>query len=115
MPTLRALHRRGVRLGVVSDTGFDLRPVFEALGLSPYLATVVLLSFQHGVCKPDPSVFLTACHQLDVLPAETLMVGDNPHTDAGAVFAGVSVFLLPPPARIGPRGLGRVLSLAAIS
>ena len=40
------------------------------------------------------------------------MVGDNPLTDAGAVAAGLYVFLLPRPARTGPRGLGHVLSLA---
>lgn len=111
LSTLRALHGRGVRLGIVSDTGFDLRPVFDALEMSAYLDAIVL-SFQHGACKPDPSVFLTACDQLDVEPAETLMVGDNPSTDAGAVSAGLSVFLLPRPTLTGPRGLNHVLSLA---
>jgi putative hydrolase of the HAD superfamily len=56
-------------------------------------------------------VFLTACDQLQVDPARTLMVGDNPLTDSGAVAAGLCVFLLPPPAKDGPRGLGHVLSL----
>src|SRR3712207_8470082 len=28
--TLRLLHERGVPVGVLSDTGFDLRPVFDA-------------------------------------------------------------------------------------
>lgn len=111
LSTLRTLHGRGIRLGIVSDTGFDYRPVFDALRLSAYLDTVVL-SFQHGACKPDPSVFLTACDQLDVAPAETLMVGDNPSTDGGAVSAGLSVFLLPRPSPTGPRGLNHVLSLA---
>jgi HAD superfamily hydrolase (TIGR01509 family) len=110
LPTLRALRGRGVRLGIVSDTGFDMRPVFDALGLSAYLDTVVL-SFQYGTCKPNPSVFLAACDQLDVAPAETLMVGDNPLTDAGAVSAGLCVFLLPRPTLTGPRGLDHVLSL----
>jgi HAD superfamily hydrolase (TIGR01509 family) len=110
LPTLRALHEQGLRVGVVSDTGFDFRPVFEALGLAEYLDGVVL-SFEHGVCKPDPSLFLAACEHLDVPPAETLMVGDNPFTDAGAVSAGLSVLLLPRPPRVGPRGLHHVLSL----
>jgi putative hydrolase of the HAD superfamily len=39
------------------------------------------------------------------------MVGDNPLTDSGAVATGMHVFLLPPPAKTGPRGLGHVLSL----
>jgi putative hydrolase of the HAD superfamily len=110
VPTLRAVRERGLRIGVVSDTGFDLRPAMDQLGITPYLDAVVM-SFQHGVCKPDPIVFRTACDQLGVDPGRTLMVGDNPLTDSGAVSAGLFAFLLPPPAKTGPRGLDHVLSL----
>jgi putative hydrolase of the HAD superfamily len=110
VPTLRAVRERGLRIGVVSDTGFDLRPAMDQLGISPYLDAVVM-SFEHGVCKPDPAVFRTACDQLGVDPGRTLMVGDNPLTDSGAVTAGLYAFLLPPPAKAGPRGLDHVLSL----
>lgn len=110
MPTLVALSERGLRIGVVSDTGFDLRPALDRLGLSPLLGSVVM-SFEYGICKPAPKMFLTACDQLQVSPDRTLMVGDNPLTDAGAVATGMHAFLLPPPARTGPRGLGQVLSL----
>ena len=110
IPTLTALRDRGMPVGVVSDTGFDLRPAMDLLGLSPFFSTVVM-SFEYGVCKPAAKVFLTACNQLHVDPERTLMVGDNPLTDSGAVAAGMYVFLLPPPARTGPRGLGHVLSL----
>jgi HAD superfamily hydrolase (TIGR01493 family) len=112
LSTLRVLHEHGLRLGVVSDTGFNMRPVFDALGLTEYFDAVVL-SFEHGVCKPDPSLFRSACDDLGVPPDETLMVGDNPFTDAGAVSAGLSVLLLPRPPRSGPRGLRHVLSLCA--
>lgn len=110
LPTLRAVRDRGLRVGIVSDTGFDLRPAMDRLGLSPFLDTVVM-SFEHGVCKPAVEPFRTACDQLQVQPEHTLMVGDNPLTDSGAVAAGMYVFLLPRPARTGPRGLGHVLSL----
>jgi HAD superfamily hydrolase (TIGR01509 family) len=110
VPTLKALRDRGLRVGVVSDTGFDLRPAMDLLGLSPFLNTVVM-SFEYGVCKPAATVFLTACDRLHADPQRTLMVGDNPLTDSGAVTAGMYVFLLPRPARTGPRGLGHILSL----
>jgi HAD superfamily hydrolase (TIGR01509 family) len=110
IPTLTALRDRGLRVGIVSDTGFDLRPAMDLLGLSPFLDAVVM-SFEYGVCKPAATVFLMACDQLRARPERTLMVGDNPLTDAGAVAAGMYVFLLPRPARTGPRGLGHVLSL----
>ena len=110
VPTLRALRERGVPVGIVSDTGFDLRPAMDVLGLTPWVDTVVM-SFQHGVCKPAPKPFRTACAELGVDPADTLMVGDNPLTDSGAVAAGMCVLLLPRPPATGPRGLGHVLSL----
>jgi HAD superfamily hydrolase (TIGR01509 family) len=110
LPTLRELRARGVPVGVVSDTGFDLRPAMDRLGLSRWVDTVVM-SFEHGACKPAPTTFLTAAAQLGVEPADILMVGDNPLTDSGAVAAGMCVFLLPRPAATGPRGLGHVLSL----
>jgi putative hydrolase of the HAD superfamily len=110
LPTLKALRERGLPVGIVSDTGFDLRPAMDLLGLSPFIDTVVM-SFEYGVCKPAARVFLTACDQLHVHPERTLMVGDNPLTDSGAVAAGMYVFLLPRPAKTGPRGLGHILSL----
>lgn len=110
LPTLKAVRDRGLRIGVVSDTGFDLRPAMDRLGLSPFLDTVVL-SFEHGVCKPAAKAFLTASDELDVPPERILMVGDNPLTDSGAVAAGMYVFLLPRAPLTGPRGLGHVLSL----
>jgi HAD superfamily hydrolase (TIGR01509 family) len=108
--TVKALRERGLRIGIVSDTGFDLRPAMDLLGLSPFLDTVVM-SFELGVCKPAATAFLTACEQLRARPERTLMVGDNPLTDSGAVAVGMHVFLLPPPAKTGPRGLGHILSL----
>lgn len=114
LPTLRALRDLGLRVGIVSDTGFDLRPVFDVLGLTPFLDAVVL-SFEVGACKPDPSVFRTACHRLATDQADTLMVGDSPLTDAGAVAAGLHVLLLPRSAPSGPRGLHHVLSLVRVA
>ncbi|GAA4986654.1 HAD family hydrolase [Actinopolymorpha pittospori] len=110
LPILMALRDRGLPVGIVSDTGFDLRPAMDLLGLSPFVDTVVM-SFEQGICKPAVEVFLTACDRMRVRPERTLMVGDNPLTDSGAVAAGLHVFLLPPPVRTGPRGLRHILSL----
>lgn len=110
LPTLRGLHERGLKVGVVSDTGFDLRPALDRLGLLPYVETIVM-SFEHGACKPAVTCFTAAAAQLGVAPDRTLMVGDNPLTDSGAVAAGMFAFLLPKPTPAGPRGLGHVLSL----
>ena len=108
--TLRGLRERGIPVGVLSDTGFDLRPVFDRLELSPWIDTVAL-SCENGACKPEPRVFRDACAGLGVEPAATLMVGDNPLTDGGAATAGLVVLLLPAPRATGRRGLRHVLSL----
>jgi HAD superfamily hydrolase (TIGR01509 family) len=110
VPILRRLHEQGVPIGILSDTGFDLRPALSSLGLDRWVDAVVL-SCDTGTCKPDPQTFRTACARLDVEQTATVMVGDNPLTDGGAAAAGLLVLLLPPPAATGPRGLGHVLSL----
>ena len=110
LPTIRAVRARGLRVAVVSDTGFDLRPALRRLGLLSHLDAVVM-SYEQGVCKPAASVFRTACDRLGVRPERALMVGDNPLTDSGAVTAGLYAFLLPAPPPSGPRGLEHVLSL----
>jgi FMN phosphatase YigB (HAD superfamily) len=58
--TLHGLRERGIPVGVVSDTGFDLRPVFDTLGLSRWI-DVVVQSCEFGACKPEPRVFRSAC------------------------------------------------------
>jgi putative hydrolase of the HAD superfamily len=112
IPTLRALHRRGIRIGVVSDAGFDVRSFFVRHGVADLVSSFVL-SFEHGAAKPAAKLFDLACQELEVEPAEALMVGDNPLTDGGAVQAGLTCLLLPPARPGEPRGFARVLAVAA--
>ncbi|HEV8650669.1 MAG TPA: HAD-IA family hydrolase [Actinomycetes bacterium] len=109
-PTLEALAEREVPVGVVSDVGFDLRPFFERCGLLDLVGSFVL-SYEHGAAKPARVLFETACAELGVAPEATVMVGDNPLTDGGAVGAGLACLLLPPVHPGRPRGLERVLGL----
>ena len=114
-PTLRALHARGVKVGIVSNVPRDLRPIFAAHGLADAVDAFTH-SFEVGAEKPDPAIFLRACEALGTAPAETLMVGDHPVADAGALEAGLRFHLLPPngaPDR--PRGLERVLEVVRAS
>ncbi|MFJ8450141.1 HAD family hydrolase [[Kitasatospora] papulosa] len=87
---LRSLRRDGTAVGVVSNIGWDLRPVFRAHGLDE-LIDVYVLSCEHGVRKPDPGLFRTACSLLGCAPAEVVMVGDDRHADAGAAAVGCDV------------------------
>ncbi len=106
---LRELKRRGVKVGVVSNVAEDLRPVFIEHGWAD-LVEAFTHSFEHGVEKPDPKLFLAACAAIGTEPGKTLVVGDHP-VDGGAVVAGCVVLLLPHTEPGEPRGLARVLDL----
>ncbi len=110
LPVLRRLHRRGVPVGVVSNVGHSLRPVFDRHGLGRYVSAYVQ-SYEEVLEKPAPELFRTACRLLQVEPSQTLMVGDSQIADGGAVAAGLEVYLLPQVPRGAPRGLARVLDL----
>ncbi|WP_393086421.1 HAD family hydrolase [Streptomyces sp. LN704] len=108
---LAALRGRGVAVGVVSNIGWDLRPVFREHGLDPYVGAYVL-SYEHGIQKPDVRLFATACEALGAAPEDTLMVGDDRRADGGAAALGCAVhFVDHLPAAARPDGLRPVLDL----
>jgi HAD superfamily hydrolase (TIGR01493 family) len=113
-PTLEALRDARIPMVVVSDTGWDIRPVLRKHGLLDFFAGLVL-SYEHGAAKPAPQLFATACDLLGVPADDALMVGDNALTDGGAIGSGVRVYLLPPQHEPGPRGLDAVLRLVGTS
>ncbi|GAA4710399.1 HAD family hydrolase [Phytohabitans rumicis] len=108
--TLAALREAGVPIAVVSNIGFDIRPLFAAWGLAEFVDAWVL-SYEVGRTKPDPAIFLRACGALGVEPEKTLMVGDTP-ADAGAVRAGCAALVLPAAEPGLANGLAAVLDLA---
>ncbi|MGW2718725.1 HAD family hydrolase [Streptomyces sp. NPDC001492] len=109
---LSALRERGIGIGVVSNIGWDLRPVFREHGLDRYVDAYVL-SYEHGIQKPDPRLFAVACEALGADPSETLMVGDDRRADGGAAALGCRVHLVDHlPAAERPDGLRPVLELA---
>ncbi|MBT2421985.1 HAD-IA family hydrolase [Streptomyces sp. ISL-22] len=109
---LRTLRERGVRVGVVSNIGWDLRPVFREHGLDPYVDAYVL-SYEHGVQKPDARLFAAACAALDADPGDVVMVGDDRRADGGAAALGCAVhFVDHLPVTQRPDGLRPVLDFA---
>ncbi|MFF3290530.1 HAD family hydrolase [Streptomyces sp. NPDC003023] len=108
---LRGLRERGTAVGVVSNIGWDLRPVFRAHGIDELVDTYTL-SFEHGVQKPDARLFRSACEGLASDPREVLMVGDDRRADGGAAQLGCAVhFVDHLPVHERPAGLRPVLGL----
>ncbi|MGC0311788.1 HAD-IA family hydrolase [Kitasatospora acidiphila] len=110
-PTLRELRRRGLPIAVVSNIGWDLRPVFVSHGLDE-LVDAYVFSFEVGVQKPHPAIFQAACDRLGLAPADVLMVGDHPVQDAAATAIGCQYFPVDHlPVAERPAGLAPLLDL----
>jgi HAD superfamily hydrolase (TIGR01509 family) len=106
---LAELRARDVPVAVVSNIGFDIRPVTEALGFHKYVDAYVL-SYELGRCKPDPAVFRAACDLIGVEPERVLVVGDTP-ADAAANAIGCRAYVLPTAPPGTDNGLADVLPL----
>jgi HAD superfamily hydrolase (TIGR01509 family) len=110
VPVLRALRARGIRTVVVSNIGFDARPILAGLGLLEHLDACVL-SYEVGATKPAPAIFRAACAAVGAEPTFTLMVGDHATADGGATALGIRTLLLPMSPAGEPHGLDAVLAL----
>ena len=94
LPTLDALKKRGLALGLLSNNEGDMNKVCQDLGLSPYL-DFAITSRDAGAGKPHPPIFLEALRRAGAEPREAIHVGDQYETDVkGALGVGIRpVFL----------------------
>ncbi|MFI6316122.1 HAD-IA family hydrolase [Nonomuraea sp. NPDC050556] len=110
LPTLRELRRRGLRVAVVSNIGWDLRALLALHGLADFV-DVFVLSYEVGIEKPDPRIFQLACDKLGLPPGEVLMVGDDRRADGGAAALGCPVYFVDHlPATARPDALRQILT-----
>ncbi|MBB4285576.1 phosphoglycolate phosphatase [Roseospira goensis] len=107
VPLLRALHARGVRLGVCTNKPQGPTVgVLRALGLADLFAGIVGAGLIPER-KPDPAPLLLALERMGVAPARAAMVGDTPYDVGAARAAGVPIILVDfgyspvPPAEAG--------------
>ncbi|OLT48025.1 haloacid dehalogenase [Saccharomonospora sp. CUA-673] len=100
---------KGVKVGVLSNIAFDIRPAFTALGLDAHIDEFVL-SYEVGAIKPDPEVFRILVDRLGTPAERTLMVGDHTDADGGARDIGCAFALVEPlPTAQRPDGLRTAL------
>ncbi|HEY8476982.1 MAG TPA: HAD family hydrolase [Chloroflexota bacterium] len=83
LPTLEALRRRGYSLGLVSNCSSQAGTAVHRLGLDRWFDAVAL-SYQVGVMKPDPGIFLAACRQIEVEPRRCVFVADGAFNELDA-------------------------------
>lgn len=92
---LKTAAGRGLKVGVLSNIAFDIRPAFTERGWDAYV-DVFTLSFEVGAVKPELEIFRSAVSALGVPAAETLMVGDSEEADGGARALGCEFALVDP-------------------
>lgn len=124
LEVLKGVRARGMRVGLISNTGrtpgYVLREVLERLELASEIDFMVF-SNEHGECKPKPSIFEHLRLGLDVRFEETVFVGDNLHVDVvGAQLVGMRAVHFDPPVRgtaVAPAPLepGEVMADARIT
>ncbi len=92
---LAELHRLGLRLAVVTNKPTKASvSVLTRLGLSHWIDVVV--GGDAGMHrKPHPQPLLSACEELEVRPAQALMVGDSLTDVLAARAAGLAVVCVP--------------------
>ncbi len=89
LPTLQALARLGLKLGILSNHSTSVRRIVEKL-VGDYISSEhMTISEEVGRHKPDKRIFQRAAECLHVPPDQCLYVGDNLNVDAiGAVAQG---------------------------
>jgi len=110
---LSRLRESNITLILISNVGFDVRPVLEREGILP-LVDHIILSYEVGVTKPDKRIFELALEKANIVDSKgVLMVGDNVHDDGGAALFGWRTLILP---RTKGRnhGLAIVLDIAGV-
>jgi putative hydrolase of the HAD superfamily len=81
---LKELKRSNLQLGMITNGyGQFQMDNIKALGIEKYF-DVILVSEWEGIKKPDPKIFKRALKQLNVLPKQSIFVGDHPENDVKA-------------------------------
>lgn len=74
--TVRILHERGYRIGLISNADVCDKMYWHESPLAPYFDDVIF-SCDVGILKPDPKIYLLSLQHLGVQPAEAAFVGDG--------------------------------------
>ena len=76
LPMLDALKTKGILIGLISNCYSEEAEAIRRSILYPFF-DAVCLSYDEGVCKPDPEIFRRCVERLGVRADECLYVGDG--------------------------------------
>jgi len=93
-PTLKGLHAKGYKMGLVSNRSDSIEEEIDGLGFLPFFD----FHFSAGEIdswKPEPGIFEHALYLAESNPDSTAYIGDNYYTDViGARAAGIFPILM---------------------
>lgn len=93
LEVLEELKELGVRIALLSNSWrFSIDRLFNN-GISKYFEQKIF-SFDIGLAKPDPGIFLESCKLMNVAPEDCLYVGDNIHSDGACMEVGMEFVLV---------------------
>lgn len=97
---LMLLRQKGIKLALVSNTGYPegsvMREIVKELGIAKYFDAMIF-SDEVDFAKPSPAIYQMVCDMLDVEPHELLHVGDSRAADYdGAINFGAHALLFNP-------------------
>ncbi|MEZ0235071.1 MAG: HAD family hydrolase [Actinomycetota bacterium] len=94
LDVVRALRERAVPTALVSNCSHNTRPIVDRLGLEREFDAVIL-SFEVGAMKPDPTIYREALARLGGPdPARSVFVDDQVRYCDGAAAIGLQTFLI---------------------
>ncbi len=83
LEVLKLLYNSDLILGVIT-AGITIKQAEKLVRLKvlPYLTpSAIFISDQIGISKPNVKLYLRACSDLNLRPAQTMYIGDNPVND----------------------------------
>lgn len=90
--TLEALHARGHRMAVASQSPLArVRFSLDVTGLAPLFGEHVYVTSMVSKPKPAPDIYLLAAERLGAPPADCVVIEDSPAGAASALAAGMRV------------------------
>ncbi|HEX4204538.1 MAG TPA: HAD family hydrolase [Ktedonobacteraceae bacterium] len=100
--TVETLHQRGYTLGVISDWGIVLGPIFRQLELTRYFECLLISSAARHA-KPAPVLYETALTRCNAIADYSVHIGDSYINDVlGARSVGITPVLLDRAHRLQP-------------
>lgn len=88
-PALKKMRGAGMKVGLVTNCGANVPPLFESHPISELFDTMVYSSSE-GITKPEPEIYIRGCRNLGFQPGECVFVGDGDNDELiGSSEAGL--------------------------